>query len=127
MLLVTSKPKQISIPFRQTGYETKDSLSKVLIKPVRDSSIEAAQRSKSASLQRITNINKKIQKLQIFKQKLVSEKLKFAKYEKYKNFLDIVDNIIEERWKIEEKSAILIQSTYKGYICRKKYLEVYYI
>jgi IQ calmodulin-binding motif. len=125
MLLVGKCTKKVDIKIFRFGYENNNSFTKFLQSPLRDTSLEAAQRSKSASVKRVsTGIEKKIKQLESFKQRLSFEKKEFEKFEKYKNFFEKVNFIVQKRWKVEEKSAVLIQSAFRGYFCRKVYLQV---
>ena len=125
MLLVGRYTKEVKINFNPESYANTSSFTKLLHSPVRDTSLPAAQRAKSALKYRLkTSLEKQRKKLESFKEKLSVEKHQFEEFEKYKCLLDRVDKIITNRWELEQNSAILIQSAFRGFVSRKIYFEV---
>ena len=98
MLLVGRYSKETTVKSTNIGYENNSSFTTFLKTPLRDTSLVAAEREKSASLNKLrTRINKKKQKLESFKQRLSFEKHKFAEFEKYQKFNNRINQIIEDR------------------------------
>lgn len=123
MLLIGKETKEFKLKIHTRGYETSNCFTKFLVTPVRDTSISAAQRARSAT-SRTTKIQQKLQKLNSMRQQLLEEREKFDKYEKTSEFFDKIDKIIEDRFKVEEKAAIMIQAIFRGYYYRKIYIQV---
>lgn len=127
MLLVGRYQKEVNLKVNPLRYENNNSFTKLIHTPIRDSSFPAVQRAKSAFQKRCgLGLEKKVKKLDSFKAEVLREKQQFAEFEKYKNFYEKVDKIVEKRKKSEEKAAVMIQSAFKGFSSRKIYLEVTY-
>lgn len=125
MLLLGRHLKGVKVNFSHQGFENNSSFTKFLVTPVRDSSITAAHRAKSATTRnRKHEIQRKLKKLNSLKKILACEKESILEYEKYADFSNRINDIIETRWKLEVNAAILIQSAFRGYYNRKRYLQV---
>ena len=123
MLLIGKETREFKLKLHSNGFETQNNFTKFLVTPLRDTSIAAAQRAKSAT-SRSTVITSKLIKLNSLKQELNKEKERFDYFTKTTEFFEKVEKIVESRFKAEEKSVILIQSHFRGYFTRKLYIQV---
>jgi hypothetical protein len=106
-------------------FETTTDFTKSLGTPIRDSSMTAAQREKqSTPNKRIHFLKEKLKQVAEKKTQLEVEKEEFKEYKKQVSFLNKINQIVEIRWKVENKAALLIQSIFRGYIQRKRLLQV---
>lgn len=123
MLLIGKETKVFKLKVNTIGFETNNCFTKLLGTPLRDTSIAAAQRAKSAT-SRSTAISDKLSKLNSLKEELHKEKERFDHFTKTSDFFKKVEKIVELRFKTEENSAIKIQSVFRGYLTRKVYIQV---
>jgi hypothetical protein len=123
MLLIGKETKEFKLKIHTRGFETNNCFTKLLVTPMRDSSISAAQRTRSAT-SRTTKIKQKLHKLSSMRQQLLEEKEKFDKFEKTSEFFDRIEKIVEERFRTENKAAVIIQSIFRGFLHRKIYIQV---
>ena len=125
MLLVGRYSKEISVNPKAANYETNNSFTKFIHAPVRDSSLFAAARAKSASAKRLKiGLEKKQKKLECFKLRLSVEKQKFDVCEKLQIFYGNIEKTIETLWKAQVIACTKIQANFRGYIYRKQMLQV---
>lgn len=123
MLLKGKETKHFKLKVITQGFETNNCFTKFLVTPLRDTSLSAAQRAKSAT-SRSTAISEKLSKLNSVKEELHKEKERFDHFTKTSEFFKKVEKIVELRFKTEEKSALKIQSAFRGYLTRKLYIQV---
>lgn len=126
MLLIGKETREYKLKLNSNGFETNNNFTKFLVSPLRDTSITAAQRAKSAT-SRSTVITTKLTKLKTQKQELNKEKERFDHFKKTTEFFEKIEKIVENRFKAEEKSVILIQCHFRGYFTRKLYFQVNFI